>query len=33
MPERPSACALGDIDGRTLYIAAETSIYKVRLRK
>jgi len=33
MPERPSACALGDADGRTLYIAAETSIYKVRLRK
>jgi gluconolactonase len=33
MPERPSACAMGDADGRTLYIAAETSIYKVRLRK
>ena len=33
MPERPSACTLGDADGRTLYIAAETSIYKVRLRK
>jgi sugar lactone lactonase YvrE len=33
MPERPSACALGDVDERTLYIAAETSIYKVRLRR
>jgi gluconolactonase len=33
MPERPSACTLGDADGRTLYIAAETSIYKVRIRK
>lgn len=33
MPERPSACTFGDADGRTLYIAAETSIYKVRIRK
>ena len=30
-PETPSACAFGDADGRTLYITAETSIYKVRL--
>lgn len=33
MAERPSACIFGDADGRTLYIAAETSIYKVRIRK
>lgn len=31
-PETPSACAFGDADGRTLYITAETSIYKVRLK-
>jgi gluconolactonase len=30
-PETPSASAFGDEDGKTLYIAAETSIYKVRL--
>ena len=30
-PETPSACAFGDADGRTLYITAETSIYKVRM--
>jgi sugar lactone lactonase YvrE len=30
-PETPSACAFGDADGRTLYITAETSLYKVRL--
>jgi sugar lactone lactonase YvrE len=29
-PETPSSSAFGDADGRTLYIAAETSIYKVR---
>jgi gluconolactonase len=29
--ETPSASAFGDADGRTLYITAETSIYKVRL--
>jgi gluconolactonase len=33
MPERPAACTLGDPDGRTLYITAETSVYKIRLRK
>jgi sugar lactone lactonase YvrE len=33
MAERPSASALGDPDGRTLYITAETSVYKIRLRK
>ena len=31
-PETPSACAFGDADGKTLYITARTSIYKVRLR-
>ena len=31
-PETPSACTFGDADGRTLYITAETSLYKVRLR-
>lgn len=31
-PETPSASAFGDTDGRTLYIAAETSLYKVRLK-
>lgn len=30
-PESPSACAFGDADGRTLYITAETSVYKVRM--
>lgn len=30
-PETPSACAFGDADGRTLYITAQASIYKVRL--
>ena len=30
-PETPSACAFGDADGRTLYITAQTSIYKVRM--
>jgi gluconolactonase len=30
-PETPSACAFGDADGRTLYITAETSLYKVRM--
>lgn len=32
MPETPSACTFGDADGRTLYIAAETSVYTVRLK-
>jgi len=31
-PETPSACTFGDADGHTLYIAAETSLYKVRLK-
>jgi gluconolactonase len=30
-PETPSACAFGDADGRTLYITAQSSIYKVRM--
>lgn len=29
-PETPSSSAFGDADGRTLYIAAQSSIYKVR---
>jgi sugar lactone lactonase YvrE len=29
-PETPSSSVFGDADGRTLYIAAESSIYKVR---
>jgi sugar lactone lactonase YvrE len=29
-PETPSSSAFGDADGRTLYITAESSIYKVR---
>jgi gluconolactonase len=32
MPERPASCAFGDGDGRTLYCAAETSVYKVRMK-
>jgi gluconolactonase len=31
-PETPSACTFGDADGRTLYITAERSVYKVRLK-
>jgi gluconolactonase len=31
-PETPSASAFGDADGRTLYITAQTSVYKVRLK-
>jgi gluconolactonase len=31
-PETPAACTFGDADGHTLYIAAETSLYKVRLK-
>jgi len=30
-PETPTACAFGDADGRSLYITAQTSLYKVRL--
>ena len=29
-PEAPSSCAWGD-DGKTLYITARTSIYKIRV--
>lgn len=31
MTEQPSNCGFGDPDGRTLYITARTSLYKVRL--
>lgn len=30
-PERPSNCAWGDADGRSLYITARTSVYRVRV--
>jgi gluconolactonase len=30
-PETPSACTFGDPDHKTLYLTAETSVYKVRL--
>jgi gluconolactonase len=31
-PETPSSSAFGDADGRTLYITAQSSIYKVRFK-
>ena len=31
-PEHPHNLAFGDADGRTLYLAAQTSIYRVRLK-
>jgi gluconolactonase len=31
MPERPTSQAFGDADGKTLYITARTSVYRVRL--
>jgi gluconolactonase len=31
LPEIPANCAWGDADGRTLYITARTSIYRVKL--
>ena len=31
-PETPSSSAFGDVDGRTLYITAQASIYKVRFK-
>jgi gluconolactonase len=30
--ETPAACAFGDADGKTLYLTAQSSIYKVRLK-
>ena len=30
--ESPAACVYGDADRRTLYIAAETSVYRVRMK-
>ncbi len=32
VPERPTSLAFGGADGRTLYIAARTSLYSVRIR-
>jgi gluconolactonase len=31
IPERPANCAWGDSDGQSLYITAQTSIYRIRL--
>jgi gluconolactonase len=31
-PERPSNCAWGDEDRRTLYITAQASLYRIRVR-
>lgn len=31
-PETPANCAFGDADGKTLYITARTSVYRIRLR-
>jgi len=31
-PERPSNCAWGDADGKTLYITARTSLYRTRVK-
>jgi gluconolactonase len=31
LPERPANLAFGDADGRTLYVTARTSVYKVRV--
>lgn len=32
LPERMANCAWGDADGRTLYITASTSLYRIRLK-
>jgi gluconolactonase len=32
IPEQPSNCNWGDEDGRSLYVTAQTSIYRVRLK-
>jgi gluconolactonase len=31
LPEIPANCAWGDADGKTLYITARTSVYRVKL--
>jgi gluconolactonase len=31
VPKRPANCAFGDADARTLYITAESALYRVRL--
>ena len=31
VPEIPANCAWGDADGKTLYITARTSVYRIRL--
>ena len=30
-PETPANCAFGDLDLKTLYVTARTSLYKVRI--
>ena len=32
LPELPSNCAWGDADGKTLYITARTSLYRIRVK-
>ena len=32
-PEEPSNLAWGDADGRTLYITAETGLYRIRISR
>jgi gluconolactonase len=32
IPERPANCAWGDADWQTLYVTAQTSVYRVRLK-
>jgi gluconolactonase len=32
MPEKPSNCAWGDEDWRTLYVTAVSSVYSIRVR-
>jgi gluconolactonase len=32
IPERMANLAWGDADGKTLYIAASTSVYRIRLK-
>lgn len=31
-PERPANCAWGDDDRKSLYITAQTSLYRVRMK-
>jgi gluconolactonase len=31
-PEQPANLAFGDADGRTLYVTARSSVYRIRLK-